>query len=461
VPQWTVAELSRGLEKDLPLMSRSEAPGSKNPLGATPQGGVSLGRAHFYLGCLIVGYIGIYLCRKNLSVAIPLMQADLGISRQELGRVASISTMAYALGKLVFGPIIDRTGGRLCFLVSLAMVALFGGAGAFAAHLPLFTLCYSGNRFCGAAGWGAMVKLVPDWFEERRLAMAMALLSLSFVFGGVCASVLAGLISKWSGGSWRAVMGGPSLVLGFVLLGCALLLPRPAPAAVDTQGASTKAMTWARVTHILQVPKFWIVCALSFTLTLMRETFNTWTVDFIKTEGGVGTSNHIAAFLSTPFDLVGAAGILLLGWVFTHVHHRARSWLLFAMLMVLTLVLTFLPDFFKVGLWLVTAAVGVVGFLVYGPYSLLAGLLAVEIRGKEYAATVACLVDAAGYLAGYLAGEYFGKIIDFGGYRFGFQCLALTTFCSAILCLFLYPPAPRTKPESGGDESSTLGRRVG
>lgn len=408
---------------------------------ATPASPAS--RAHLYLACLVLGYIGVYLCRKNLSVAIPILQEELGVSRQELGRVASVSTMAYAFGKLVFGPVIDRYGGRVCFLLSLFAVALFGGLGAMVAHLPLFTVCYSANRFCGAAAWGAMVKQVPDWFDERRLAMAMAVLSLSFVFGGVCASVLAGFIAQWSGGSWRAVMGGPSLVLGVLLVLCWLVLPHPprleSGGAANGSGGSAGGMTGQRVLHIFRVPKFWVVCALSFTLTLMRETFNTWTVDFLKTEGGEGMSNQIAAFLSTPFDLLGAAGILLLGWVFTHVHNRARSWLLFGILMVLTLLLTYLPDCFKVGLWLVTAAVGLVGFLVYGPYSLLAGLLAVEIRGKDYAATVACLVDAAGYLAGYLAGEYFGRIVDFGGYRFGFQCLALATFCSALLCLFLYP----------------------
>jgi sugar phosphate permease len=82
--------------------------------------------------------------------------------------------------------------------------------------------------------------------------------------------------------------------------------------------------------------------------------------------------------------------------------------------------------------------VGAIGFLGYGPYSLLAGVLSVEIRGKEYVATVAGLVDGAGYLAAILAGKQFGHILDLGGYRLGFNCLAVLAGVSALLSLFLY-----------------------
>jgi sugar phosphate permease len=80
-----------------------------------------------------------------------------------------------------------------------------------------------------------------------------------------------------------------------------------------------------------------------------------------------------------------------------------------------------------------------VGFLVYGPYSLLAGVLSVEVRGRGYAATVAGLVDGAGYFAGVLSGSFFGYLLTHGGYRLGFRVMALLTLASAVLCLFLYP----------------------
>ena len=78
-------------------------------------------------------------------------------------------------------------------------VALFGGLSAFAVSLPLLAACYMVNRFFGAGGWASMVKQVPDWFSSRHMALAMAFLSLSFVFGGVCSLLLAGQIAAFSG----------------------------------------------------------------------------------------------------------------------------------------------------------------------------------------------------------------------------------------------------------------------
>ena len=126
----------------------------------------------------------------------PMIQAELGVSRAELGMVASVSTIAYAAGKFIFGPVIDRVGGRACFLGSLLLVAGFALAGGMVPSLGLLTVVYSANRFAGSASWGSMVKLVPGWFSARGLPLAMAWLSLSFVFGGVWAVVVAGQLLK-------------------------------------------------------------------------------------------------------------------------------------------------------------------------------------------------------------------------------------------------------------------------
>jgi sugar phosphate permease len=96
------------------------------------------------------------------------------------------------------------------------------------------------------------------------------------------------------------------------------------------------------------------------------------------------------------------------------------------------------------------AGVGLIGFLVYGPYSLLGGVLSVEVRGKEFAATVSGLVDGTGYIAGILSGIVFGKLLMMGGYTLGFQAMSGLTLISAVLCCFLYrsPRAALPKPAS-------------
>jgi sugar phosphate permease len=411
-----------------------------NLSSAVPGAAPSPLQSQAWLGTLVAGYIGVYLCRKNLAVAIPAIQETFDVSRAEIGLIVSASTISYAAGKFIFGPLIDRFGGRVSFLLSLLFVGLFAFAGSLATTLPLLTLAYSANRFAGSAAWGAMVKMVPGWFTRRQLPFAIAWLSLSFVFGGVFATLLAGQIAEWSGNDWRWIMGGPALVLAVILIICAAILPRRQPAAPDVVDAgSGTGFAFGQIPQLLRLRQFWIVCALSFTLTLLRETFNTWTVDFFKAEGGGDLSSRVAAFLSTPFDACGALGIIALGWVFGRVGPGTRMRLLFGMLVLLSMLVQALPGLMQQGRWVVAIALGLIGFLAYGPYSLLAGILAVEIRGRAYVATVAGIVDGVGYLAGILAGYTFGRIVDVGGYRLGFQTLALLGVMSAVLCLFLYP----------------------
>jgi sugar phosphate permease len=395
-------------------------------------------RSCFLLGSVIVAYMGVYLCRKNLSVAIPMIQKAFGVNKAQTGDIISYSAAAYAIGKFLFGPIIDRFGGRLCLLCVMAGVAVFGGLGAFAGSIPMLALCYSANRFCGSAGWGAIVKQTPLWFPQRHWALAMAFLSLSFVFGGVVALVLAGKIAAWSGDNWRMVMGLPSLALLALLLIMWRILPSDRLAArASRSAAGSSGFNFAYMVRLFKIPQLWVLCGMAFALYIMRETFNDWTVDFFKTEGGAAMSNQVAALLSTPFDAAGAAGIVLLGWMFDRLTGLRRTVVLFGTLALLALLVYCLPSLYRLGLWQVETTIGLIGFLSYGPYSLLAGVLAVEIGGRNGVGTVAGLVDSSGYLATVFAGHYFGRLLDYGGYLLGFHVLAFVTLTAAFLCLGL------------------------
>ncbi len=119
------------------------------------------------VGALSIGYVGVYLGRKNVAVAIPLLREDFHLTREEAGRIAGAGTLAYALGKMILCPLVDRWCGRSGFLAALIGVAVFSLCGALAPSLGALTLIYAFNRFCGAAAWASMVKQTPPWFGEK------------------------------------------------------------------------------------------------------------------------------------------------------------------------------------------------------------------------------------------------------------------------------------------------------
>lgn len=398
-----------------------------------------LPRAYGYLLTLVAAYIGVYLCRKNMSVAVPILQSKWGLNKEQVGVIGSVSTFAYAAGKFIFGPINDRVGGRTGLVGSMLFTALFGAACAWSPSLLALTVLYSASRLCGAASWGAMLKLLPEWFAPARTSFACGVLSLSFVFGGAIALACAGVIGRLTHDSWSAILGWPALVLVLLAAWCRVGLPRPVGESVRGNDRQSQAIySLQRYRALLRHRQFLIVVSLSFTLTLLRETFNFWAVDFIRTEAGQQISNSVAAYLSTPFDLCGGAGILLTGWVYGRLRPAGRRRYLIASLLGLSLLLAFLPEVFHLGIWLLAPAIGLIGFLVYGPYSLLGGVLSVEVRGKEFAATVSGIVDGTGYVAGFLSGIVFGRLLMLGGYRLGFEVMAGLTVLSAGLCGLLY-----------------------
>lgn len=415
---------------------------------------VPLPRVAAWLLTLALAYVGVYLCRKNLAVVVPILQSEWQLSKEAVGIVASVGSIAYAAGKVLLGPVVDALGGRRALLASMTLVALFSGLGAAAPSLGLLTLFYGLNRFTAAASWGGIVKLPAGWLPASKLPIAIGFLALSYVFGGALAAALAGTIAAVTQDNWHYVLGVPAAVLlGLVVL-CWAALPHRADCrpARRGPGKARSPFSLRTLAELGRERTFLIVCALSFTLNLLRETFSFWVVDFIKADGEAGISSSVAAFLSTAFDLGGGAGILWMGWMIGRVSLRARRPLLLVVMVGLAVMLLVLPAAAQSGRYGLALALGIIGFLAYGPYSLLSGVLAVEVRGQEHAATVIGLVDGVGYVAGVLSGSFFGRLVMMGGYSLGFQCLAALTFLTGLLCLLLYPrpagPATAASPST-------------
>src|SRR5262245_26834176 len=99
---------------------------------------------------LFSGYAGYYICRSNLSVATTLIVEDSalgGITKAQIGQVASIGVTLYALGKITNGVTADYIGGRRMFLLgmfaSAACTVLFG----LLSGLTAFAIVWAINRY--------------------------------------------------------------------------------------------------------------------------------------------------------------------------------------------------------------------------------------------------------------------------------------------------------------------------
>src|SRR3989339_882966 len=60
----------------------------------------------------IVGYALFYFVRKNLSIAMPAIEADLGITKTDLGLFLTLHGVLYGVSKFANGFLADRANPR-------------------------------------------------------------------------------------------------------------------------------------------------------------------------------------------------------------------------------------------------------------------------------------------------------------------------------------------------------------
>jgi sugar phosphate permease len=424
---------------------------------------------------LALGYSGYYFCRSDLSVVLPVLIRDLaqhGITPNEaqirLGFMASVGTVAYAFGKFFSGALADTGGGRRSFLGGMGGSIFFTIIFAVSGGFPIFTLAWIGNRLFQSQGWAGLVRVSSRWFSYSTYGSVMAVVSLSFLFGDAgCRWMMSQLMAHGVG--WRGVFFFASGALAVLMVTNLLLLREapeerglPAPEVnprnvyareerADEEPASDgeRAGLGAILRPLLTSFPFWMVCALAFGTTMLRETFNLWTPTYFVQFAGLTAS--AAASRSALFPLCGGISVLLGGFLSDKLGPNGRNTLVVIGMTACTVCLLLMgriPD--HSGEWAPTILVALVGFMLLGPYSYLAGAMSLDFGGKHGSATAAGIIDGFGYMAGWLSGDTVARIAVAFGWRSAFVSLAGVSFLTALVAMVLAAHQRRAPRVAGG-----------
>lgn len=127
------------------------------------------------LGLLFAATTVNYLDRIVLSVLLPEIREELGLTPKSYGYILSAFQFTYTIGLLLVGNVVDRLGTKLSFIVSIflysfagAMHALCGSAFCLGAWRGVFGISASAN-------FPAAIKAVSEWFQVKDRALATAL----------------------------------------------------------------------------------------------------------------------------------------------------------------------------------------------------------------------------------------------------------------------------------------------
>jgi len=404
---------------------------------------------------MAVGYCGYYFCRSNFSLVLPhIIQemvregSSLEDAKVRLGYVASISVLGYALAKLFNGVLSEMLGGRKGFLIGMIGSVFFTLLFSFGGGIPFFTLTALGNRLFQSMGWVNMVKVSSRWFSYSTYGTAMGILSLSYMFGdAVARKTLSYFIGI--GFDWREIYILSAVILGALCVLCFFFL-KESPVDIGEQEppdnssnllethSDKKELSSKEIFKILLTNKtFLVICGLSLGCTLVREVFNTWTTLYFAELG----FDHVAAAAhSAWFPLFGGISVVLAGFASDRLGTNGRASIIVYGLLLTSVFLVLLGalDFGSSTYWQVIL-IALIAFVLIGPYSYLAGAMAMDLGGKK-GSTLACgLIDGVGYLGGFLAGGSIAKIsVEFGwsGAFFSLAGIAFLSFLSAVYYMF-------------------------
>ena len=182
-------------------------------------------RARYLVALLIAtGAISLYLTRHVLSVTQTEIQHDLGVGSAELGAVMSIFSLGYLLFQVPGGWFGNLVGTRWGLTVIGILWSLLTLATAFChALMPLSIV-----RFLFGAVQAGYVpitaKIIKDWFPEKEIGMASAVVGISMSIGGALAMDVTGRLTDHF--DWRVIFQIYTIVGLFWAIAFLLLFPR-------------------------------------------------------------------------------------------------------------------------------------------------------------------------------------------------------------------------------------------
>ncbi len=392
-----------------------------------------------------------YLDRQALSVLAPTLRATFGFSTVEYSYIVATFLVAYTIGYVFCGAVIDRIGVRLAVVAALAVWSVAGMLHALATGWVTLALCRFllglGESFNAPAG----MKAIAEWIPKRERGLCTAIFSNGNIVGAIIAPPFVTFVSLRYGWQWGFLATG---LLGFIYLIFWLkfysspdVQPRLSAAERATLAAERKTVPAQPALPLLAALRhpacLGFMVARLFTDSLSYF-FSFWLPEYLHSARGF-TLAMIGLFAWIPFlaaDVGGPGGGALSDWLvrrgWTPLKARRRMLLVAACIMPLAVVAVHATS--------AAVALGLIAVLLAAQSCWNTNLLTMmsETFPREQVATFVALSGIGGSIGGILSTLMAGSVIHRIGYVPVFTCLGflhLTAYL--IITLRALPRSPQ------------------
>jgi len=385
----------------------------------------------------IIGYAAFYFVRKNLGIAMPIMEHQLGIGKTSLGLFLTLHGLLYGVSKFANGFFADRANARTFMAAGLILAAVSNVFFGFSSTVIALGVFWMINGWFQGMGFPPCARLLTHWFPPRQLATKMSIWNASHTLGAGLIVILGGYLVTTS---WRLCF----LVPAAIALCCAVYVLRTVPdtppsvGLPEVEGTETEATAENAeedfrailMRKVFRNPYVWLISLANFFVYTIRYAVLDWGPSVLTQAKHVHISH--AGWMVAAFEFSGAFGSLLAGWMTDRFFAGRAAWscIVFMAMAGVSILLFWLNPYPSE--WLNAAILCGAGFFIYGPQCMV-GVMAANLGTKRAAATAVGLTGLFGYASTLLSGVGLGALVEHRGWDMGFQGLLIIAAIGTVL----------------------------
>ena len=386
---------------------------------------------------LMIGYALFYFVRKNFSITMPALEAELGISKVKLGLFLTLHGIIYGLSRFINGFIADRVSRKKMMAAGLFLSALVNifiglspemnglfnfmdgegkatmGMVAFIGSLWLI------NGYTQGMGFPPCGSLMAHWIKPSELATKQAIWNSSHSIGASLVAFLCGtfILNHFSYSAWQWCF--------FV------------PALLAIAGAVLVLFAYKRFVKemVFKNPIVWILATSNFFIYIIRFTILDWGATFLTQDRGL--SIQTASTVVGITEVLGIVGTLLAGWATDKFFgSKAHRTCLIGLASATACFILFWLTPKEMG-GLSVALIIMASFFIYMPQALI-GICLSNQATKRVASSANGMAGILGYASTAISGLVFGALADKFGWNSVFEVAIALGIVGVILFAIIW-----------------------
>lgn len=432
----------------LPHAPETEAPRDTDGRG-TPAGRV--GRYRWVICALLFLATTInYIDRQVLGILAPTLQHDIGWNDAQYGAIVSWFTLAYAIGFLGIGRIMDRIGTRKGFAGSIVVWSLAAIGHAFVRTVTGFSVVRFVLGLGESGNFPGAIKTVSEWFPTGERALATGIFNAGSNIGAIVTPLIVPWIALTWGWRWAFVFTG---ALGFLWLALWLAIYRrpsehPRLSAQEyayIQSDPPQPVTTVSWRGLLRQRQTWAFAIGKFMTDPIWWFYLYWLPKFLDARYGI-TLGDVALPLIAIY-LLADVGSVAGGWLSSYFieHGRSVNWARKMAMLIAAVVIV--PTMFAPSAGSLWLAVGIVGIAAAAHQWWSANLftLSSDMFPRRAVGTVVGIGGFAGAIGGVLFQRVTGLVLQANGDDYT-PIFVVCGLAYVTALLFIHLLAPRMTP---------------